>query len=151
MTTEEIYNQIVTEEEVILDKLKEAVLIHAMREYKEDVLCKAVVVEDLLDYMVRTRKISRTSLMARTRRREVTEARQIIWYLISKGITPIKFTLAAMGQLFGRDHCTALHGVRNIETVVQVDSNLRNEVMVMANAFGMSTSWDTEAKELSFV
>ena len=56
------------------------------------------------------------------RDRELCEPRQLTMYLIErrlKRINPAAFPLRVIGGFFGKDHATAIHGIKTIENLLQ--------------------------------
>jgi hypothetical protein len=67
---------------------------------------------DLLNYVIRTTKISRDDIYSPRRNAEVAHARQLVMYLCHHFTTR---SLPEIGKfLGGKDHTTVLHGVRKI-------------------------------------
>ena len=70
--------------------------------------------------------IAEDLIRARTRKREIVQARQIAMYF-SKQLT--KHSLKAIGQHFGgRDHSTVIHAVRSVEDQIDTDPLFRETV-----------------------
>ena len=66
---------------------------------------------------------------ARTRKREVVQARQVAMYF-SKEIT--KHSLKTIGLHFGgRDHSTVIHGIRSVEDQIETDPSFREMVVAV--------------------
>lgn len=71
-------------------------------------------------------RIPEDLVRARTRKREVVQARQVAMYF-SKQLT--KHSLKAIGLKFGgRDHSTVIHGVQSVENQMETDTKFRDIV-----------------------
>ncbi len=74
-------------------------------------------------------RISASEMTSDRRGREVARPRQVAMYL-SRHLTPR--TLPEIGRRFGgRDHTTVLHGIRQIEKLMLVDSDLARSVQAL--------------------
>jgi chromosomal replication initiator protein len=63
------------------------------------------------------------SLQAKTRKREIVQARQIAMFF-SKNMT--KSSLASIGsQIGGKDHATVLHACKTVSNLKDTDKNFR--------------------------
>jgi len=66
------------------------------------------------------------SLQAKTRKREIVQARQIAMYF-SKSLT--KYSLASIGaQIGSKDHATILHACKTVNNLIDTDKNFRQFV-----------------------
>jgi len=69
-------------------------------------------------------KIDPKVLHARTRKREIVQARQIAMYF-SKNLT--KESLSTIGsEIGGKDHSTVLHAYKTVKNLIQTDKNFKN-------------------------
>lgn len=70
--------------------------------------------------------ISSESLVSKTRKREISQARQIAMYI---GRNMTKKSLAYIGsQIGGRDHATVLHAYNTVSDLIETDRNFRQYV-----------------------
>jgi chromosomal replication initiator protein len=69
--------------------------------------------------------VSINDMLTRTRKRKVSDARQMTWYFIKK-YTGQPF--AHIGELFGRDHATVYHGIKAVNCLKDSDANYRRAV-----------------------
>lgn len=70
--------------------------------------------------------ISVESMISKTRKREIVQARQIAMYL---GRSLTKTSLAAIGtQIGGKDHATVLHACNTVADLIETDKNFRQYV-----------------------
>ncbi|MBE6229349.1 MAG: chromosomal replication initiator protein DnaA [Bacteroidales bacterium] len=70
--------------------------------------------------------ITRESLVSKTRKREISQARQIAMYL---GRNLTKKSLASIGnEIGGRDHATVLHACNTVSDLIETDRNFRQYV-----------------------
>jgi len=80
--------------------------------------------------------VERADILSARRTKDVTRPRQVAMYL-SKRLT-LK-SLPEIGRRFGgRDHSTALHGIRKIERLIETDAVLFNLVSIIAQELGGS-------------
>lgn len=75
--------------------------------------------------------ISQDKLFAKTRKREIADARQIVMYLAKKHA---KMALTAIGVRSGRTHATVLHACKNIEERMCVEKQLRDDIAKIESA-----------------
>ena len=64
-------------------------------------------------------------LFTKTRKREISDARQMVMYLAKRHV---KMPVTAIGTRLSRTHATVLHACRNIEERLSMEANLRNDV-----------------------
>lgn len=70
--------------------------------------------------------ISAESMISKTRKREIVQARQIAMYL---GRSHTKTSLASIGaQIGGKDHATVLHACNTVSDLIETDRNFRQYV-----------------------
>ncbi len=70
--------------------------------------------------------ISAESLVSKTRKREISQARQIVMYL---GRNLTKKSLASIGmEIGGRDHATVLHACNTVSDLIETDRNFKQYV-----------------------
>jgi chromosomal replication initiator protein len=71
-------------------------------------------------------QLPKEALQAKTRKREIVQARQIAMYF-SKGMT--KHSLSAIGvQIGGKDHATVLHACRTVTNLMETDKKFKGDV-----------------------
>jgi hypothetical protein len=71
-------------------------------------------------------------LVARTRKRSVSQPRQVAMYLLTN---ELKLAPTHVGRLLGgRDHATVIHGAGKISGEMNEDSTLRQEVLAIKEA-----------------
>ena len=70
-------------------------------------------------------KMQPDTLFTKTRKREVSDARQIVMYLAKK---MADMSLKSIGTRLGRTHATILYGCRNIEERLPYDRDLRTSI-----------------------
>ena len=87
---------------------------------------RKVKIDDIQKVVARFYKVSRADLLSSRRAQTVVRPRQVAMYL-SKVLTPR--SLPEIGRRFGgRDHTTVLHAVRKIESLMEKDQGLVNDV-----------------------
>ncbi len=103
--------------EITLDlasKLVNKLVKNSKRELSIEYISKVVC-----DYF----NISVDSMQAKTRKREIVQARQLTMYF-SKNMT--KFSLASIGaQVGNKDHATVLHACKTVNNLKETDKNFR--------------------------
>ena len=70
------------------------------------------------------------SITRNTRKRQYVEARAI-YYKLCRIFTQL--SLEQIGKSVNRDHASVLHGVRSINTWVQVDKRMNNNMRILKN------------------
>jgi chromosomal replication initiator protein len=90
---------------------------------------KRVKIEDIQRVVARQYNVSRADLLSSRRTANVVRPRQVAMYL-AKTLT--LRSLPEIGRRFGgRDHTTVLHAVRKIESLVNTDNALAEEIEVL--------------------
>jgi chromosomal replication initiator protein len=90
---------------------------------------RRVRIEDIQRICAKHYTISKQDLVSSRRTRNVVLPRQIAMYL-AKALTPR--SLPEIGRRFGgRDHTTVLHAVRKIETQIEADAALAQEIELL--------------------
>jgi len=62
----------------------------------------------------------------KTRRRDITKARQISMYLLKKHTTK---SAVQIGEMFNRDHATVLHAIKTVQKDMETNIVYRENVM----------------------
>ncbi len=90
---------------------------------------RRVKIDDILRVVMKHFGVNRGDLLSSRRNRSIVRPRQIGMYL-AKSLT--SRSLPEIGRRFGgRDHTTVLHAIRKIESLLQDDPTLREEVEVL--------------------
>ncbi len=90
---------------------------------------KRVKIDDILRVVMKHFGVNRGDLLSSRRNRSIVRPRQIGMYL-AKSLTAR--SLPEIGRRFGgRDHTTVLHAIRKIESLLQGDPSLKEEVEVL--------------------
>jgi hypothetical protein len=63
--------------------------------------------------------IEETDLKEKLRTKNVVEARQIIWHLVHTEFKD-RVTLKMLGERYGKDHATALHGLKCVNNYLKI-------------------------------
>tara|TARA_R110000782_G_scaffold32849_1_gene79847 strand:+ start:93 stop:578 length:486 start_codon:yes stop_codon:yes gene_type:complete len=143
----DIYTEV--NERVDLTDIEKAIKAHALNRYRDRLESEIATVDTLINHVCSLRGVSRQALLGGTRKRNMVETRQIIWFLLRERVVNKKITLSELGKIFNRDHATALYGIGNIEKLLSIDSEIREVVMMTANYFGRTTNWDNNNKILT--
>jgi chromosomal replication initiator protein len=90
---------------------------------------KRVKIDDILRVVTKHYGVNRGDLLSSRRNRSIVRPRQVGMYLAK---TMTSRSLPEIGRRFGgRDHTTVLHAIRKIETLVDADNTLREEIEVL--------------------
>jgi chromosomal replication initiator protein len=90
---------------------------------------RRVKIDDILRVVMKHFGVNRGDLLSSRRNRSIVRPRQIGMYL-AKSLT--SRSLPEIGRRFGgRDHTTVLHAIRKIESLLQEDPTLKEEVEVL--------------------
>jgi chromosomal replication initiator protein len=90
---------------------------------------RRVKIDDILRVVMKHFGVNRGDLLSSRRNRSIVRPRQIGMYL-AKSLT--SRSLPEIGRRFGgRDHTTVLHAIRKIESLLQDDATLKEEVEVL--------------------
>jgi len=76
--------------------------------------------------------IDTDSLYSKCRKRNISDARQMVMYLAKKHL---KMPLKAIGTRLERKHATVLHGCRNIEERLAVEKQLQADISAIEQSF----------------
>jgi chromosomal replication initiator protein len=88
---------------------------------------KEITAAQIIDTVVGFYGISRTEIAGKGRRKDLVRPRQIAMYLIREEAGA---SLVEIGNsLGGRDHSTVVHGIEKIETALDLDQRLRDEII----------------------
>jgi chromosomal replication initiation ATPase DnaA len=80
-----------------------------------------IIIEVVCDYQ----KMPETRIFANTRKREIVFARQVIMYFGNKYK---QGTLRELGDMFGKNHSTALHSIRTINNLIDTNPQIRHDI-----------------------
>ncbi len=90
---------------------------------------RRVKIDDILRVVMKHFGVNRGDLLSSRRNRSIVRPRQIGMYL-AKSLT--SRSLPEIGRRFGgRDHTTVLHAIRKVESLLQDDPSLKEEVEVL--------------------
>lgn len=78
--------------------------------------------------------VSAQGILSHRKMVRMVRARQIAWFLASE-ITRLHF--AEIARRMCRDHTSVMHGVRKIEGMIPVDSELAEDIAAIRNALGV--------------
>ena len=74
--------------------------------------------------------ISKEEILSSSRKKEVTESRQIAMYLIRKFI---KKSFKEIGMLFKREHSTVIYNIKSLEKKLYTDPSIRIKIEHISN------------------
>lgn len=107
------------------DPTKETI-IKALKDIKgpkdEDNISPRTIIDKVCSFY----KIKKEDIKTETRKKNISEPRQIIMYLLKKHT---KLSLSEIAALLNKkDHTTIMHGIKKIETEIEKDSNLQEQI-----------------------
>ena len=109
-------------------------LLKAPHTYDEHNRTKEQKFANMLIQEITTKSgIDAVELLSKTRRREVSDMRQFTFWSIR---STTKLSLGAIGGIFGRDHATVLHGLRNFESLINTDKVYKESVRSLVHSIG---------------
>lgn len=83
-----------------------------------------------VDLICETFGVTKLDLISRSRKQELSEARNIIYYVLHK---VYKLTACEVARMFHRNHATILNGANRIEGFMEVDKNYRKQISKLLN------------------
>lgn len=90
----------------------------------------------VLEKVCKFYKMTETKVKAKTRKREIVQARQICYHLI-RNTCPF-LTLKSIGEMFGaRDHTTIIHGINTMNELLDTSDEIKADylrIMQMVSA-----------------
>jgi chromosomal replication initiator protein len=98
-------------------ELTKKVLKNIIKEKKPD-----FSIEQIIMIVGEYFKISSKAITAKTRKREVVQARQLAMYF-AKEFT--KMSLTSIGAAFGRDHTTVIHAIKTVKNLSDTDKTFK--------------------------
>lgn len=78
--------------------------------------------EKIMGIVENSLHITIKAMLAKTRKREVVQARHISMFLIKKYT---KQSLSAIGQIFERDHATVIHAIKTVDNLCETDQSFK--------------------------
>lgn len=91
---------------------------------------KQLSFELIADTVSRFYNIDKQLLYGKSRKREISDARQLVMYLTKK---KIQMSSTNIGQKLSRDHATVLHACKQIEQRLSIEKKFRHEVEMIEN------------------
>ena len=83
------------------------------------------LVEKIVKRVIVSYRITKDELLSKKRNREFVESRQIIMYAMRE---KFGYTFREAGAYFGKDHATALYGIRNIRNIMETDKDFNQKI-----------------------
>jgi chromosomal replication initiation ATPase DnaA len=147
MNQEAIYQHVKQELEPQLTELQQAVLMHEVERYREEVAGHLRHdVQDWIDAVCEQFATEREYIMKKSRKREHVLPRQVIMWGLVVGVVPNKLSLTAIAAIFEKDHATAHHCKKKVYQLLDTDQELREDVIRLVNRFGWRGGFDTETR-----
>ncbi|MCM1505314.1 MAG: chromosomal replication initiator protein DnaA [Muribaculum sp.] len=101
--------------------LAKSVLSNSVKLQKKAAINFEMVTQTVSDFY----NIDPEQLFTKTRKREISDARQMVMYLAKRHV---KMPVTAIGTRLSRTHATVLHACRNIEERLSMEATLRSDV-----------------------
>jgi chromosomal replication initiator protein len=87
---------------------------------------KVKFVEDILNLIEAEFGVNREQIQSQNRLRAIVEARHVLFYLMRN--SRFDFGVTEIGLIFNRDHTTVIHGVKQINNLIQFNKEYRNTI-----------------------
>lgn len=87
-------------------------------------LDKEIVIHTICQHM----EIGRDKIESKARVRPVSYCRHLIFYFLR---THTNLTYLQIATLFGKDHSTVIHGYETIKDLLQVDTNVKDQIELL--------------------
>lgn len=121
-------NRIVARRELTREPVTIDLVAIALKDFSQAAeMCK-IRIEDILKIVGQHYNVGRSDLLSARRAQSIVLPRQIAMYLAKK-MTPR--SLPEIGRRVGRDHSTVLHAVRKIETLMEKNTKLSQEISLL--------------------
>ena len=95
---------------------------------------KKITPDIIIDKTAEYYNISRDDITSKKKDGRIAKARQVVMYL-SRNLTD--YTLQDIGNIINRDHSTVMHGVTNIENLINTNEEMKHQVEVITNNITM--------------
>lgn len=96
----------------------------------------------VIEYVCERYMITPETMQSKTRKREIMECRQIIHWMIRRGVCFNNMSLEAIGKTVGgKDHATVMHSIKQVDNLIETNAAFRERIMVMCNELGARTTW----------
>lgn len=103
--------------------------------------------EDVLKVIADQLDVTVEDLKSKKRDRPFSEARAIFFYIVCKSPN-MEITYKKAGQIVGRDHATAIWGVKQCEIFKDNDANFQRKFLKCLNAYQNVFTCENEAIEV---
>ena len=95
---------------------------------------KKITPDIIIDKTAEYYNISRDDITSKKKDGRIAKARQVVMYL-SRNLTD--YTLQDIGNIINRDHSTVMHGVTNIENLINTNEEMKHQVEIITNNITM--------------
>lgn len=112
------------------------ITLDSTKEILKDLLCacdRKITVDEIQTKVAEYFKIRIADLRSERRERSVARPRQIAMYLAKKLTVR---SLPDIGRKFDRDHTTVMHAVKKVEELMQTDSALSEDILLLTRILG---------------
>jgi chromosomal replication initiator protein len=106
-----------------------------MEKYSDSILRHRIEAEQKrIDYAIFTvclqHKITREQVIEKTRKAEIVEPRNILFYILHK---VYRIPCQRVGAIFGKDHATVLSGAKRVSGFIEIDKEYENKISKIIN------------------
>tara|TARA_R110002051_G_scaffold234572_2_gene296075 strand:+ start:263 stop:625 length:363 start_codon:yes stop_codon:yes gene_type:complete len=93
-----------------------------------------ITIDKVLNDVAHAFKVTKEEMIGKSRKREISDARHVAQYLIKDKMNR---TNSATGAIFNRAHCTVIHAVKNVQFLMETDTNIKRLVqgIIVKNDF----------------
>lgn len=144
------YQVILKMHEPLLGKLEEAVITHHMKFMEKRVVSDIVKLEECVDYWCEIYNADKSQVRSKSRLRRLSEVRNFVFWSVRNGVLGFTWTLKSCGEIFDRDHTTAIHGLKVMDDLIKYDGNVRDKLMNYLGELGYVSHWDYSEKILTW-
>ncbi len=124
------FNRVIAHADILNHPLDTNTAQHAISDLMPN--RKAPTIESVLKQVARYFAITVDDLQSRSRKRAIAVPRQIAMYLLR---TETELSLPQIGKgIGGRDHTTVMHGIDKIEANIDLNSDLKRDVLSIRDA-----------------
>lgn len=145
-----MYQEVLKKHKVMLTDLEEAIILHHIGKMTFQTISKTQKIDQCLDYWCHKYSVEKYDVKSKSRKREVAEVRMIVTWIVRNDILGFRWSFASIGQVFGRDHSTAIHYCRIVNDLITFDGHFRDNIMEYLKEIGYVPKWNWETKELTW-
>jgi chromosomal replication initiation ATPase DnaA len=80
---------------------------------------------ETMDQFCKLYNVSPAQLVGQSRQHHLVEVRHLCWWLC---YTRLRLTYTLIGRLFNRHHTTIMHGIRQVDSIMETEPVLRDHI-----------------------